>query len=151
MKPLFAEWLLNNGLKQKVLFTGLFVFFLFNSIKAQTNLVPNGSFEYIDSCNYPGETITASPPWNNLFQNGGADVFSPCNTNGATAPFSIYNYQVARSGTNYIDAATFLTLGSGFSIKEYANSPLKSTLKNGHTYCVTFYVVIGNYTKYAFR
>jgi hypothetical protein len=113
---------------------------------SQINLVPNPSFEYIDSCSFVTDNIMVAFPWDSLKagRGGVSEVFK---TN--CPPFSI-NFgagnQYPRTGNslatlyvyNTIDVNTF------FYQRDYLQTPLVQPLSNNRNYCVTFFLKLQN-------
>ncbi|HLO70965.1 MAG TPA: T9SS type A sorting domain-containing protein [Flavipsychrobacter sp.] len=91
----------------------LFLLFpvLLYAIPAKTqNMVPNGDFEYFDSCPTTiGQTHLAFP-WRN-YHLGSTDYFNTCaiHPNNATAPQTNFGYQSPASGNGFAGGYAFMT------------------------------------------
>lgn len=125
------------------------------------NLVVNPSFEITASncSNFGGEgfftDLTGS--WNNASNNVGGDscsspdLFAPCNTifgsPGPThMPNSLLGYQYSRTGTRHAGIITYEALDE---YREYIQGHTSVPLTAGTTYCVSFYVSLGNDVAFA--
>lgn len=141
-----------------VFFHLLFLVAAFSS-KSQ-NLVPNGSFEMLDSCWFAGGSIYLAKPWfQPVFYNGtnslgasSSDLFNYCSIDPLSqVPFNGVGYQNAKSGVGYA-GIVFLydsILSSNLNYREYIEVKLNSKLKADSKYCLSFYVSLANYVKYA--
>lgn len=129
----------------------IFVTFFCN---AQTNLVPNPSFENYSSCPIQqNDPITASN-WYIASQSGTSggtsDYFNTCSdplVTGciaicATIPQNQIGYQYPRTGNGYCGFGGYTSYFSVY--KEYIGTKLKTPLKKGKTYCVSFYVSLAD-------
>ncbi len=123
----------------------LFLFLLFQFItKAQLNLVPNPSFEFITNCNYgaaisPGGPIWAgyAPPWDDPTL-ASPDLFNVCVTVPMYCiPSNSQGFQIPHTGNGYAGGVLY-----GNS-RDYIQVPLDSTLVAQGYYCVSFYVSLG--------
>jgi hypothetical protein len=105
---------------------------------AQTNLVPNGDFEYYTSCPNTASQITKAYPWFQPYiPNSSSDYFNACDTAIAGVPFNISGNQSAHSGNGYVGIEVF---SDGFNVREYLEVSLSDSLKQGFNYCIKFYV-----------
>jgi hypothetical protein len=116
------------------------VCFYFITIKAQ-NLVPNYSFEILDSCHFttPNPALQASwaSPWYAL---SSPDMYLGCN---GTVPSNSLGYQHAQDGTNYSGFVCYI-VGSPNG-REYLCVKLTDTLKQSQAYEVGYYVSLSHY------
>ena len=117
----------------------LFILFLgFNGI-AQDNLVPNPSFEVLDSCPYFGDQIHFAAPW--YAPDGSPDLYNTCATIwNWQVPENQFGYQEARTGDGYVGGVIY-PIGENF---EYIGVQLESPLVEGKTYLVSFYASLSN-------
>jgi len=132
------------------IFVCLFLIFSFQA-KSQ-NLVLNPSFEDTIAC----PTTTAIPMQCEYWYTaniGSPDYFSEqpdifCGT--SPVPLSNVGYQYARTGVAYVGLAPFFTtiFPSYVDRREYIGGILSDTLKQGHEYCVSFYVSVADEMKY---
>ncbi|MFZ1617722.1 MAG: T9SS type A sorting domain-containing protein [Flavobacteriales bacterium] len=102
------------------------------------NLVPNPSFEQIDSC--PGIPpvlgfLPNARPQHWYSASGSPDYFSACEDSVASVPYNVFGYQEAFDGQAYTGMATFLT----DEYREMAAVELLSPLITGETYYASFY------------
>ncbi len=136
---------MKNPLKYKILILCLCFF-----IRAQSqNLVPNGSFEIIDSCMcYYGYLFSATPWFQPSTYNGNvtnscsSDLFNSCCVGGEVGvPSHNSGYQNPRTGNGYGGIACQVDTGSA---REYIEVALDSELIGGQKYCVEFYVSLAD-------
>ncbi|MCC7301695.1 MAG: gliding motility-associated C-terminal domain-containing protein [Bacteroidia bacterium] len=111
------------------------------TLNAQTNLVPNWSFEDTIACPTSVGQLNNTPYWfsGNI---GTPDYFNECATvpSQAGVPQNGFGYQYARTGQTYVGV---LTYQAGFSPREYVEVKLIDSLEQGKRYCVSFYVSLG--------
>lgn len=106
------------------------------------NLVPNPSFEVVDTCPDNGGQIHFSPPWNSPTQWGSSDYYNPCGTLGYTSPNTIFGPEPAYAGSSYAGIVTFvISFPNG---REYIQVPLTDSLLAAERYCVRFYVSLAD-------
>jgi len=123
--------------------------FLVSKTNAQ-NLVLNPSFEdtiactgtYAMQCKYWYWATYGSPD----YFSEQPDIF--CGT--SPVPLSNAGFQYARTGVAYVGLAPFVstTFPSFANRREYIGGILSDTLKQGHEYCVSFYVSVAEKLKY---
>jgi OOP family OmpA-OmpF porin len=124
--------------------------FLSQFVRGQ-NLVINPSFEDTVQCNqinFPPQLTCY--PWF-MPTNGSTDYFREVPSCGweYIAPTTMFGYQYARTGIAYCGLGIWLKSNIPTpNYREYLEGILIDTLKQGHTYCVSFYVVNCNITKY---
>ncbi len=134
----------------KPVFYIVFVLFFAFSLKAQENLVPNGSFEEYNWCpnSTDGYYINACRYWTSPTLGGSPDYFNACSTEYdlsiQTYLFSVpENYagnQLANSGYAYcLLGFGQNTIGSA-TYAEYVQVQLTKQLKAGKDYEVSFFV-----------
>ncbi len=130
----------------KEIFTLLLIITI-NITKAQ-NLVLNPSFEDSIPCaSYSGPPQLQCQYWF-MATGGSVDFFTNvCSNSFYGVPTNSFGYQVPKSGSTYCGLSTFGPLSSS-NYREYLEGQLIDTLKAGHTYCVSFYVVNTNNAKY---
>lgn len=113
---------------------------------AQTNLVPNPSFEdtigpTCGSFNWYNATVSCVLNWYRP-TNGSPDYFSQVNFG---VPNNSYGIENARTGIAYAGMAT----GNAGSFREYLQTQLLTTLIANKIYCVTFYVSLSDSSMYS--
>ena len=121
--------------------------FLFLSLKANAqNLVLNPSFEDTIAC-LPSTYVMPCRFWYTA-SNNTPDYFSeqPDFNCMIPAPQSTIGYQYARTGIAYVGLFTFFPPFN--NQREYIGGELSDTLKQGHEYCVSFYVSVAEKCKY---
>jgi len=115
------------------------------------NLVPNPSFELIDSCDiYSGGVWWGQcPPWNNPTY-GSDDLYNFCSTSGSSysVPNNMFGFQYPHLGNGYI-GGQFIGAGGGdsscgYRAIEYAQIKLDTPLAFQEHYCVSFYVSLAD-------
>ena len=127
------------------------VIFLFLVTKTNAqNLVLNPSFEdtiactgtYAMQCKYWYWATYGSPD----YFSEQPDIF--CGT--SPVPLSNVGFQYARTGIAYVGLAPFFTtiFPSYVNRREYIGGILSDTLKQGHEYCISFYVSVADGMKY---
>ncbi|QQR95412.1 MAG: hypothetical protein IPJ93_01200 [Bacteroidota bacterium] len=119
----------------------LLILFVFISLLGfAQNLVINPSFEDTISCiSFTGLTQMQCSYW--IWGNGGSpDYFNLNYCGGANVPNNQFGYQFAKTGAAYCGLALYLTPMVQPNGREYLGGQLNDTLKQGHTYCVSFYV-----------
>ncbi|MEO6884528.1 MAG: gliding motility-associated C-terminal domain-containing protein [Bacteroidia bacterium] len=130
--------------KLLLLFYSIFSLAFFT--QAQTNLVPNPSFEIHDTSPDNGGQVSYAFPW---FAPtiGSPDYFNACASTltGLNVPSNAIGYQYARTGLAYCGFG--LNVSDGY--REYIEAPLLSSLIANKTYCVQFYVSLADNEEYA--
>ena len=122
--------------------------FLFLSLKANAqNLVLNPSFEDTIAC-LPSTYVMPCRFWYTA-SNNTPDYFSeqPDFNCMIPAPQGTVGYQYARTGIAYVGLFTFFNPPFN-NQREYIGGILSDTLKQGHEYCVSFYVSVAEEFKY---
>ncbi len=120
--------------------------FISNMLFCQ-NLVNNPSFEVLSSCpTGPSHSATLSVGWLNPSQAGTPDVFNICCSSTLTT-CNPYTYkQLPRTGDSFVGV---WCTDPTFTVREYVHSQLTNTLVSNNFYYIKFFVVLGNYSKYA--
>ena len=135
----------------------LFYFFLFSLsiLRAQTNLVPNSSFELYDTCPYNQSKINFAIPWFDPIQttsdfahqcNGGLTQPLPGTWGGV--PYNFWGHQYAKTGLGYAGLGTLCYLCAQ-DMREYISVRLTDSLIAGKKYCASFYVSLADTSLYA--
>lgn len=152
-------------MKKTFIYLVVFLFtYLSGALYAQ-NLVINPSFENnTGSCSgiAAGEGFSQVVDWDNANSNtpgdscSSPDLFSPCNVmpivggpSPTFAPNSWLGYQCAKTGTRYAGIITNEMGGIGGSYREYIQGRLSAPLQAGETYCISFYISLGDATMFA--
>lgn len=137
------------------------LFFIFSSLKSQVNLVPNPSFEQLDSCIvdfqnqfiWPYVPIQLATPWDTLKSGGGGnggilcnECFNPNPSIGVPKNISGGggSFQQPRTGKGYIYINFFKKAAPAVAWRFYSQTPLTTTLTSNKAYCVTFYASFSN-------
>jgi len=117
----------------------LFLFLFICSKQIAQNLVPNPSFEYIDSCNiFPFSAINNHLVLNwSVATQGTADDFNICS---GSIPWVSLGYQYPRTGNCYAGVVIYSTSGSYPDYREYIEAKLDSPMINQEHYCVSYYI-----------
>ena len=116
------------------------------------NLVPNYSFEIIDSCpELPGQLYYANG-WFSPFPMGGSvDLYHTCASYGSTSVPANNNagHQFPKTGSGYVGFATYGGNSASGDIREYLEVKLLSPLIGGKLYCIEAYVNVADTSGYA--
>ncbi len=131
----------------------LIILFLPLFLTAQTNLVPNPSFESYNSCPQfpPDGNIDRATPW---FQpwtdSNSSDFFHVCDTidQMMSVPNNFGGNQWPKTGNGYA-GILFIYPPSPNNGREYLEIELLDSLTTGLTYNVSFYVSLGDTSQYA--
>lgn len=126
----------------KLLFTACFVLLL-SRITAQTNLVPNPSFEDTLQCPYGDFGKIAS--WVNP-TSASPDAFNTCSSGNYGIPNNIYGKRTAKEGSSYVGIHSSI---GGNNYREYIQIQLLSSLQANQKYCVKFFVCLSDSASYA--
>lgn len=138
----------------------IFILFSF-SLKSQVNLVPNPSFEQLDSCIvdfqnpfiWPYVPVQLATPWDTLKNGGGGnggilcnECFNPNPSIGVPKNISGGggSFQQPRTGKGYIYINFFKKAAPAVAWRFYSQTPLTTTLTSNRAYCVTFYASFSN-------
>jgi gliding motility-associated-like protein len=129
----------------------IFFSILFFSAKvisfAQTNLVPNYSFEDTLNCPTGATQINNAPPWFTVSNNGSPDYFNACSNSAfVDVPLNFAGYQFAKTGQAYSGMAVFT---KNFALREYISIKLFDSLIVNKKYCVEFYISLSDSCSYA--
>jgi hypothetical protein len=125
---------------------GFILFSLPQHLLAQTNLVPNPSFETNSQCPDAQSQIPRATPWAGPVINS-TDYFNVCATNTALkVPLASAYFQPARTGDAYI--GLYMLEASYMNSREYAQVQLLSSLQSGKCYYVEFYISLQNVCRY---
>jgi hypothetical protein len=130
----------------------IFIFVIHNIEIYSQNLVPNSSFDEVDSCNTEPNWLWNLSSWTNLgfydgIAHGTPDVYNACNypspPSAFNFPYTALTFQYPHSGTGFVGMLggycfnrpqLFLTnLDRG---REYFAAELNDTLQAGKMYCV---------------
>ena len=126
-------------------FTFFSLLFLSPFVKGQ-NLVINPSFEDTIPCNQAILPLLPCSSWF-LATAGTTDFFSE-NYCSQGAPINIFGFQYARTGSAFCGIGVWSSPVPVPNYREYLEGVLLDTLKSGHIYCVSFYIVNANITKF---
>jgi len=125
----------------------ILIIIIFLSIQvgfSQINLVPNPSFEMYSICPNTTAQIGYAVPWfSPLYPGSTSDYYNACDlTNYASVPIQGgTNFQYARTG----NAIAGIGLYDETTYREYFEIKLFDSLVSGKTYCVSYYVNLGNF------
>jgi hypothetical protein len=110
-------------------------------VQAQSNLVPNPSFETFTSCPVSTGSIVQAVNWYNP-NTGSADYFNSCVPAGGLFDLPqnfIGNQNAYTNGAAYAGVVAWMA-GGGTPYREYIQTQLISPLVAGQTYYLSFYV-----------
>lgn len=130
--------------KYSLLLLSLSFSFLFSFSQ---NLVPNPSFELLDTCPYNQGQIYFAPTWYQPVHDGSGNVNTYSSSDYYNAcsglmgvPNNVGGFQYARTGNAY--AGIFFYANN--ATREYLETKLLDTMIAGKKYCVEFYVSLAN-------
>jgi hypothetical protein len=115
---------------------------LSNLLYAQTNLVPNGDFEYSQNCTQAYAAPQNCIGWATF--NGSPDYFQVCSN---TVPSNAWGYQFPASGNAYMGIADFQSV-SGYGIREAFTRQI-TPMVPGVTYEVSLSYSAGDKSRYS--
>lgn len=112
------------------------------------NMVPNGSFEELEGKLRRLGGIEAAIGWSSPTE-AKADLYSGSIDSGspAFAPQNAYGFQSPLSGTNYAGVLWYSYMDK--EPRSYLQVKFKKMLKKGQKYCVSYYVSLGDLSKYS--
>jgi hypothetical protein len=119
----------------------IFLFALAPTLKAQVNLVPNGSFEEFTSCPTSSAQLSRCIGWISPTP-GSPDYYNACGS-GSSVPQNGTGYQEAHSGNAYTGA--FAHGGPNEqNAREYIQIELSESITAGVPYIVSFWVSLAD-------
>jgi type IX secretion system substrate protein len=133
----------------------LFTFLLFSSCfcNAQTNLVPNPSFEIHDTCPDQDSQLSYAVPW---FQpsTGTPDYYNACADtvtyiNLVNVPVTGFGRSYAHTGIAMAGEDFYDDVAINWIYREYMAVKLTATLVNSQKYYVTYFVKLADSSRYA--
>jgi Secretion system C-terminal sorting domain len=131
-----------------------FILFLIGFKCYSQNLVPNPSFETVDTCYDLGSGFNYGwvQSWD-VPSNGSPDAYNTCViTQSSAVPANNFGYQYPHSGNGYGGAGFYSHSGPSGYYQEYIQTKLDTPLVNHQHYCISFYVNHANrYYKLAVR
>ncbi len=112
------------------------------------NMVPNGSFEETDGKLRRLGGIDIAKGWTSPTM-AKADLYSEAvdSESPASAPKNARGFQSALSGTNYAGAVWYSYMDK--EPRSYLQVKFKKMLKKGQKYCISYYVSLGDLSKYS--
>lgn len=118
----------------------MFLFWLSQGVKAQENLVPNGSFEELSDCPI-GADIEKAIGWFSPNQ-ATPDLFNQCApvSDNYSVPINGNGYQEAQDGFGYAGIVPYSFNVSQFMFREYLAIEMKTTLEDNQLYKVRFFI-----------
>jgi hypothetical protein len=120
----------------KKFISSFLLFFALLEVNGQVNLVPNPSFEILDSCpQFLGEFSVVDWLKPTL---GSTDNFSSCSAEQSGVPQNVVGWQYAKNGNAYV--GTYGSDFSGSNYREYIQCQLLSPFETGKKYEVSFWV-----------
>jgi len=127
----------------------VFLFFLcaFSSLKAQVNLVPNGSFEEYVSCPI-GIADFSVANWN-VPTFGTSDYFNVCSIGDAAVPSNFAGFQYPVNGNGYLGFVAGGFVPSQFNSREYLQVELLESLIPNEVYEISFYLSLAEISRFS--
>jgi hypothetical protein len=116
------------------------IFFSYHScLFAQTNLVPNPSFEEYDICPDDQGQVYRAKHWNSF--GNSPDYFNSCASeiSGVSVPQNVWGFQYANTGNAYTGIAA-VDIDTTIEVREFIGTKLITPLNHGQKYYVSFYV-----------
>jgi gliding motility-associated-like protein len=107
------------------------------SMKAQENLVPNGSFEDTVFCPVGINNPQALATWYNPTM-ASPDYYNSCANNGGGVPENEWGYQFAQDGKAYVGIILYANTSGPY--REYVQVKLKSKLEKHQVYCWSAFI-----------
>ena len=149
-------------MNQILRFNSFFLLLVCANLKgfAQTNLVPNSSFEIYSNCPNAPNDIFYAPPWfqpyagnQNVTDASSSDYYNSCDTgtSGVSVPYNWIGFQYARTGVGYAGFATlsYPDTTLSYSNREYIEVQLDSPLVAGNGYCLQYYISLAESSQYS--
>lgn len=110
-------------------------------------MVNNPSAEQFTACPTNFGQVSKANYWFLPTLSGSSDYFNTCTSNtNITIPINPFGSQLPRSGNAYFGFGVYL---DGYESREDVESGLKQQLTLSKTYCITFYVSLAEYSRYA--
>ncbi len=108
------------------------------NLKAQENLVPNGSFEILSDCPFDAILVDKANGWFSP-SNATPDIYNVCSdlSFNNSVPLNGLGFQYAKEGNGYIG---FVPHGQGNNYREYVGCQLSKTLETSKIYEASYYV-----------
>ena len=133
--------------KSKLILISLLLFYKSNYSQLINNLVNNGSVEDYTVCPNNTGALNSCKYWFHGTITSSVEYFNPCTTNTTIGiPTNALGKRFAQDGNSYLGFGLYVKSIEG---REYAETSLKNKLKNNKQYCVTFYVSLAEYSRYA--
>lgn len=128
----------------KKIFLFIVAIFFASQIKAQVNLVPNPSFELMDSCpTFYGEMSVKN--W--ISFRGSTDYFNTCSNNYAGIPLNYGGFQHAYDGSAYCGIVTYASFQTNY--REYLGCKLITPLTIGQKYFLHIKINAADSSRYS--
>lgn len=123
---------------------------------AQVNLVPNPSFELIDTCPYNQGQLRFVLPWfcPNVEPFGqGSDLLSTCYPGiyYIGVPNNAWGYQYPKTDSSMVLMVVFGLSTSTYGAREYISVKLKTKLNTNSKYRISFFCNLANKSRYAVK
>lgn len=122
------------------------------SLCAQTNLVPNPSFENYSQCPFTINQAITTVSWTST--GGTSDYFNTCangNAASVSVPLNFAGNQLPATGNAYCGFAAYIANNQGQNIREYIGTKLISPLVPGTTYKVSMKVALAEGRDFNFK
>ena len=116
-------------------------------VEAQTNLVPNYSFEQFNACPDNVSQIDSAKYWFNA-NTGTSDYYNAC-ANGVGVPNNEFGYQNAKTGVAYAGILANDYEVPTPSYREYIEIKLSDSLQAGIKYFASFYLSLADSSHFA--
>jgi len=128
----------NNSYQLNKFVFYIFLFLIGFNLKAQENLVPNGSFEILSDCPFDAISINKAIGWFSP-SNSTPDIYNICSdlSFNNSVPLNGLGYQYAKEGNGYVGIVPY---GQGTDYREYISCKLSKQLAANKIYEAAYYV-----------
>ena len=131
--------------------TKTYLLICFTNLCYAQNLVPNGSFETVNSCPNSASQLSLALPWDTLGTS--SDIFNSCSANfiscaGVSVPHNFAGNAFAHTGNGY---AGVIAKSSAANYRDYIQAPLTSPLIPGKLYKVEAWFRRSSNSTYALK
>jgi hypothetical protein len=128
---------------KKILFI---LFSIIATLSESQNLVPNGSFETINSCTNSFQTTSNAIGWKEMET---PDCYNSCvipiNAYNTDVPQNMLGYQIPEEGNGYAGIGCYYY----GNFREMIETALSQPLTAGKHYCINFYINLADTVRYA--
>jgi hypothetical protein len=142
-----------NSIKRlvRVIVIGLTVTLINPCFLLSQNLVPNYSFEILDSCPNAQGQLSFAQGWINPQTDviNTPDLFTSCAVVGIKTPVNFIGYCVPKTDSSYIGLGCFVRFQNYNNVREYAEIQLSQALIAGEQYYLEMNINCGDFVGFA--